>query len=327
MYFCEACNYKTRHSSNYCIHKKSKKHMKNLDNTIKKLDSNMSETIAQSTCKYMLSTSNVDKTIVDFYDCKYCQFSTPHKSSFYRHIKSCNSVNIHNELKLKLESCEKEKELYKKLEKEKSEFLNNFMTNANTIINKTQDNSKIATQAMQTVSISALKYANEKFNNAPALKAIENFNINDFDIDNIIERKKIVESLIYNIRLKSLDKLLGEHIIKYYKKNKPEEQSIHTTDCSRLNYLVRKVCENINIWEIDKNGVNICHLVIKPLIDRCVLVLLEYQKELLEEMSNGNYKNKDNITAIMDILMSIDKGNLVNDINKYIAPYFNLTKK
>jgi len=320
MYFCEPCNYKTHHSSNFCIHKKSKKHIKNLDNS-------MSKTIAQSTCKYTWSTCNVDKTIAETFDCKYCQFSTPHKSSFYRHVKSCNASSVQNELKLKLESCEKEKELYKKLEQEKSEFLNNFINNANTIINKTQDNSKIATQAMQTVSMSALKYANEKFNEAPALKAIENFNINDYDIDNLLERKKIVESLMYNIRLKSLDKLLGDHIIKYYKKNKPEEQSIHTTDCSRLNYLVRKVCENINIWEIDKNGINICNLIIKPLIDKCVLVLLEYQKELLEEMSNGNYKNKNNITAIMDILLSIDKGNLVNDINKYIAPYFNLTKK
>ncbi len=28
MYVCEYCNYKTEYSSNFCIHKKSKKHLK-----------------------------------------------------------------------------------------------------------------------------------------------------------------------------------------------------------------------------------------------------------------------------------------------------------
>jgi hypothetical protein len=43
-------------------------------------------------------------------------------------------------------------------------------------------------------------------------------------------------------------------------------------------------------------------------------------------MADGNYKNRDNIHTIINIIMSIDKGSLETDINKYIAPHFNITK-
>ena len=51
------------------------------------------------------------------------------------------------------------------------------MSNANVLLNKATDNTKITAQTLQTVSISALKYANEKFKNTPALLPINNFNI------------------------------------------------------------------------------------------------------------------------------------------------------
>ena len=58
-----------------------------------------------------------------------------------------------------------------------TELLNNFMANANVLLNKANDNTKITAQAVQTMSMSALKYANEKFQNTPALLPLENFNI------------------------------------------------------------------------------------------------------------------------------------------------------
>ena len=71
----------------------------------------------------------------------------------------------------------------KKLEEQKSEFLNTFMNNANVLLNKANDNTKITAQAMQNVSMSALKYANEKFKDAPVLLPLENFNINSRDLN------------------------------------------------------------------------------------------------------------------------------------------------
>ncbi len=43
-------------------------------------------------------------------------------------------------------------------------------------------------------------------------------------------------------------------------------------------------------------------------------------------MAEGNYKDKDTVHTILNLLMTIDKGTLESDINKYIAPFFNLNK-
>jgi len=338
-YYCEFCEYKTNDSGNYSHHKKSKKHL----NIMKFLDSKMSKGNPQYTSSIPESTLTcIPETTVQGrdYKCEKCNFFSKHKSSYYRHQKKClffekpeNSENI-DKLKLKLEFAEKEKEIFKKIEqekdliiKEKTELLNNFMSNANVLLNKANDNTKITAQAIQTVSMSALKYANEKFKNTPALLPLENFNIMNLSFDNIEERSQLVETLVYNAKQKSLDKLLGDHIVKYYKKDNPEEQTFHTTDCSRLNYIVRELIENALIWSVDKNGLKICKEIVKPLIKKCINALMEHQKLLLQEMNNGNFTNQKDVELIIDVIMSIDSGSLENDINKYIAPYFNLNKK
>jgi len=336
MYNCELCNYATEYSSNFCIHKKTKKHLLNLDINKSNCRIQLAENVAY-VAENVASNANEKRTgktsgiiLKSKYVCNACNLDFKHHSSYYRHKKICNfdknKENLEIELKLKLEFAEKEKEIFKKLEQEKSELLNNFMTNANVLLNKANDNTKITAQAMQTVSVSALKYANEKFKDTPALLPINNFNINNLSFDDENDKKQLIEILLYNAKQKSLDKLLGDHIIKCYKKDNPEEQSFHTTDSSRLNYIVRELIENALIWSVDKSGIKICSSIVKPLIEKCINLLLDHQKELLDDMSNGNYDNKDSITAIISILMSIDRGSLECDINKYIAPYFNLDK-
>jgi hypothetical protein len=335
-YYCKFCDYETTSQSNFCNHKKTKKHIKKSISDIDKQHKSTSS-IHQSTLQSTLqSTEMYTETATNIFNCKICNFKTEHKSSYYRHKKKCQKANELNmdleekekykELKIKLEYEIKEKELYKKLEQEKTELLNNFMNNANQIINKTQDNAKLSTEAIQNVSISAIKYANEKYQNAPPLLTLDNFNINNLDFDNIKDRESITETLVYHAKLKSLDKLLGEHIIKNYKKEDPKTQSIHTTDCSRLNYIVKELINNVSKWEIDKNGIKICSKIIKPLIERCIELLLEHQQKLLDDMSKGEFNNKNDINTIISVLMSIDKGSLECEINKYIAPHFNLNK-
>jgi hypothetical protein len=364
MYYCEPCNYKTEYSSNFCNHKKTKKHISLCDKKSKE----QTKTIASVTTNYHLLppplplvttklpfvTTSIAETIVEQESsssvenliCEFCKNKFNHKSNLSRHKKSCkqkkdNNDDVINNLKIKLELTEKEKEMFKKLDeekavilkekneliKEKTELLNNFMVNANTIINKAQDNTKITAQVIQNVSMSALKYANEKFKDAPVLLPLENFNINDLDFNNVDDRKQLVDTLMYSARQKSLDKLLGDHIVKNYKKANPKQQSFHTTDCSRLNYIVKELFENANKWEVDKNGIKICSAIIKPLIENCINLLLDHQKDLLDEMATGNYKQKESVQTIINVIMSIDRGTLENDINKYIAPFFNLSKK
>ncbi len=337
MYKCIECNYVTDKQSNFCHHKKSKKHIQNIAIKSNTIDDNCSKCILSPPEVHLESTLRYTTMYTQNYNCQNCPFSTKHKSSYYRHLKICENDNSgdnsYNELKMKLiysekekDLIEKEKNLYQKLEKEKSDLLNNFMANANHIINKAQDNTKITAQAMQTVSVSALKYANDKFKETPALLPLDNFNINNLSFEDENDRKQLTEILIYNAKQDSLDKILGDHIVKCYKKENPEEQSFHTTDCSRLNYIVRSLIENALTWSVDKNGIKICSSIIKPLIEKCIEILMEHQRSLIEEMANGNYQNKETIQTILSVLMSIDKGSLESNINKYIAPFFNLNK-
>ena len=144
MYICEQCNYKTTHSGNFCNHKKTQKHLKKETLKSNTIGKNYSRVYLESTSSLPLVYTKTIKTIVEGirnvdknYSCKNCDFSTSHKSSFYRHTKTHD-----NNLSIKLEYAEKEVEIFKKLEKEKSEMLNNFMNNANILLNKAHDNTK-----------------------------------------------------------------------------------------------------------------------------------------------------------------------------------------
>jgi len=335
-YYCEYCLHYSKSLSNFINHKKTKKHLKNLDNN----NLNKTTSIPEVSREYPEGILQVSQTIAksaiknsenfeENFDCEFCKIKFTKKNNYYRHRKICqlkheDKKEIEKEYKNKMDLMEKE--IYKKLLEEKSVMLDNFMANANVLLNKANDNTKITAQTLQTVSSSALKYANEKFKDTPALLPLDDFNINNLNFDNEEDKKQLVELLIYNAKQKSLDKLLGNHIIKYYKKENPEEQSFHATDCSRLNYIVRELIENALIWSIDKNGIKICSSIVKPLIKKCIDTLMEHQKVLLNEMTYGNFNKQKEVELIIDIIMSIDSGILETDINKYIAPYFNLEK-
>ncbi len=354
MYECTICNYKTPYSGNFSSHIKTIKHCRKIcvksDTDNKSIESIQDVAEDVALMLHSATYNATSKTIVlpqnKNFVCEICSADFKHHSSYYRHKKTCiqitpkeDNITI-NELKMKLQYSEKEKllfekekEMFKKIEqekdeiiKEKTQLLNTFMANANHIINKAQDNTKITAQAMQTVSVSALKYANDKFKDTPALIPIENFNINNLSFEDENDRKQLTEILIYNAKQKSLDKLLGDHIVKCYKKENPEEQSFHTTDCSRLNYIVRDLIENALSWAVDKSGIKICSSIVKPLIEKCINLLLEHQKDLIDELAEGTFQNRETVQTIISVLMSIDKGGLESDINKYIAPFFNLNK-
>jgi hypothetical protein len=340
---CTLCDYSTENQGNFSHHKKTKKH-------ILKMSSTKENNVLYSTdATIQHKTSDINATTKNTknYVCKNCNNVYLHHSSYYRHKKTClnnnsdiskvtsknnvdENINLEKELfetKLKLEYSEKEKELIMKMKEEQQILLNNFMHSANKIITKEQDNNKVTTDALKNVSMSALKYANEKFKNTPALLPLDNFNLNDLDFDDEEDKKKLVEILIYNAKQNSLDKLLGDHIVKEYKKDNPEDQVFHTTDCSRLNYIVRELIETALIWSTDKSGIKICTSIIKPLIKKCINALLEHQKYLLQEMGRGEYQVQKDVEIIINVLMTIESGNLETEINKYIAPFFNLDKK
>jgi hypothetical protein len=191
------------------------------------------------------------------YICKFCNYETSDKSGYShhtktkKHLKNKESFDKNTEdekmiiekqtqeiekLKQKLVIIEKEKELellnkdkeieklevtakiYKELSEKAKNVNNGIIINANT---------------------NNLNYVNKHFKNAPPLKKISNYTLNGIDLNDSTQMDKLMENIIYFHNNKCLHKVIGDHIIKHYKKDDLQLQSFHTTDVSRRKYLVK----------------------------------------------------------------------------------------
>jgi hypothetical protein len=320
------------------------------------------------------------------YYCNYCDYTTndsgnfSHHKASKKHLAQINQLKIteydkiiqeNSELKQKL--AEKELELNKILIKQHADITNNTQNN-------TQNNN---------FNISALNYVNQHFKDAPVLEKITDFVINGIDTNDASQHDKFIADVIYYYNKKILHQTIGDHIVRLYKKTDLSQQSFHTTDASRLNYVIRvlendnlinneenndsdseddrynylneetmddeqkeffklkkqydkyldmmnkkkdiqlfkKNNINNNIWITDKNGYKICQLLIEPTIKQMLTIL----KNRLKIKPKKKIQNLDSELkyhqAINNIIESIDTKKLKNEINKYIAPIFNLDKK
>jgi hypothetical protein len=311
-YICKECNYATKIKRDFEKHKLTNKHVQNT----KKI-----------------------------YICKNCNISFQARTTCYLHRKQCintssdklnNDYNCENDLKKELIKTKKElenekiKNEYERL-KLKSEYDNQQIELLKTLL---QNSNKTTEKALKITdkTISAIKYANEHFKNAPTLEPINNFNMLDYDLTNDEDKKLLIETLLYHYRKNSVHKVFGDHIVSVYKKDKLEDQSMHTTDTSRMNYII-KISKDDNDdaqWYTDKSGVVICDVIIEKLINHYVDLLKWYQKKLTDEMALNPgiiFQDKQKkVENILGMLMDVDNGQLVKNTNKYIAPFFNLDK-
>jgi uncharacterized C2H2 Zn-finger protein len=293
-FFCENCNYTTTKKSDYNKHLLSNKH---------KINSQK------------------------FYICKECQKVYKVKSSYYYHVKKCNTDNFSDsDVKIELlktkHELEKEK-LKHEYEKKQNELLKDLIKNST---KTTQKALKITDK-----TISAIKYANEHFKNAPILTPINNFNMLNYDLNDENDKRLLIDTLLYHYRKNSVHKIFGDHIVGIYKKDRLEDQSMHTTDTSRTNYIVKIAKDNDNPkWYTDKNGLVICDVIIEKLINHYVELLKWYQKKLTDEMllTPGIIQEdkQQKVENILGMLMEVDNGQLAKNTNRYIAPFFNLDK-
>jgi hypothetical protein len=311
--------------------------------------------------------------------CNICNYNTDDKSNYMRHLR--NQKHLENASKidevdvLKIQLKDKDKEI-EKLEAVIKVYKEQSANSINNTQNNTQNN---------TINTSSINYVNEHYQDAPPLEKITNFVINGIDTNDASQHDKFIGDVIYYYNNKILHQMLGDHIISIYKKTDLSKQSFHTTDTSRLNYVVRlfenspelqnddsdseddrynyineetlgdeekelfrlrkqydkqiRLVTNKNeiikfnesndkkIWTTDKNGYKICKLLIDPTVKQLVTIL----KKRLKIKNKGITKNLNNDIkyhqSISNIIESFDTKKLKNDINKYIAPNFNLDKK
>ena len=192
------------------------------------------------------------------YECNLCNYKTSRKSNINLH----NITKKHINNKDNEELTEKEKEEQIKLLNKENEKLKQELVEKEKqieLLNKDKEIAKLETkveiykelsQKSKTINNNKivinnnLSYVNKHFENAPPLQKMTNFVLNGIDLNDDTQLDNIVDQIIYAYNNNCLHKLIGDHIIKNYKKDNLQQQSFHAIDISRRKYLV-KLDENL----------------------------------------------------------------------------------
>lgn len=287
-YNCQCCQFKTDDKTIWFRHKKSKKHARNL-------------ICPKSPIEYIIpklinhdDTNRINNTM-----CQYCGHTYSTKFNLNKHLLTCR-IKRDNDIRERVE------EKYIRLELE----------NAKKIIKSKDKDIKYYKTLLAGAgkTISTLAYCNVNYKDAPKLIQMGDnapiLNIND---------ENLVKSLVYHYDKKTLAQYIGDHIVNYYKKDNPGEQSVWSTDSVRLNYIIKQVSN----WVVDKKGTQLCSSIINPLLDkiRSVIVIVgKNEKKHITDDFNSNHNIMLKLNKMDFILLSIDNGKLAQAINKYIAP-------
>ena len=270
-----------------------------------------------------------------FAKCKYCENVYTSQSGRSKHMKKCklnitNNIiteknneikdiklqNLEDEIKrLQRESREKEK-LLKLQAKEKEELLKQQLE-------KTEKQLTTYEKMLQSMTspqtINYFNYIVQNYPNAPPLKEQESYT-------NLLESKTMtlidVICMYYNDN--KLVHFIGDYIVKIYTHKEPDNQSLWTTDISRLTYIINESCKGGTNWIYDKKGAKTKKTIIEPALQ---FIRNELFKFCQENGSNTKAHILKKMIACNSIILAIDSGDLSDKINKYIAPEFSFKDK
>lgn len=349
-YFCITCAYESSNKSNLNKHLKSTKHNlkcitedENTKSTMQvvpevvlvppELPPGGTTTTTSSTMQISLITETLLKnhditSLIKSYLCNKCGKIINDKSNYYKHKRVCkvkeSEIREPDNIKelLLVQKLEYEKRMRELLEKQvedlkdDKEFSQKITENTNKIADKIAER-----------SMSALNFVIKNMNDAPILKALPND-----DIKNMLDYGDksdtyMIESLVYAYKEHTLIKLLGDAIIKHYKKDNPKLQSLWNTDVSRLTYLIRLTVHDEDDWIVDKQGVRTNKIIIEPFLqyirDKTLYFVRNFHKlDKLKALSDMDF-----LKYATSFVNEIDNGTIKDEIVKYIAPYLALERR
>lgn len=314
VFTCIQCNYKTDNKSNYNKHLKTKLHST-------KQVTNVNINNGNNYISNVILNKNIKQKPVE-YICSNCNKILASAPSLSRHkSKFCNikpKDQIIDDLKIQILEMKNEMKI-KEIETEKNLKIKELETQVKLL------NTYIKSNNMkQNVNITVIKYAQENYPDAPILAKMDDYSCLEDD------ERKIVKALINHHTNGQLHKYLGDFIIKYYKKEKHEDQSVWNTDVSRLSYIIKEIeSTKKSIWTKDKEGIKTKQYIIEPLllyIDSLIIKYIDdYTDVNLDDMNDTIDK-----LVLGNILIKV-KNEIFNTdfplkIIKYITPYFYMDK-
>lgn len=329
-YFCESCNYETENKTSWYKHKLTIRHKKLTDikenNEInktqtEKLIKNHEIELLQEKLKFLEAEKNIMVNQLMKAENQLVKTEKQLDDIKNNYEKQINSNKIFYEKQIQSNKIQYENHI-DTLKKE-NDFQKQIINSAGGVIQK----------SMNTLSFLLLNYKN-----APCLNNLNDYSIISKNVDFLIK------DLIFYYRKDTLDKYFGDFIVKHYKKDKPELQSIWNSDTERLNYFIRELTNccnsdditsikknNLDIqWIIDKKGLKMTKYIINPLLDYICVINVNYINQKHKENEKSNYKKIDKILKDMETIACINndiKNNILSkNINKYVAPHFYFDK-
>lgn len=187
------------------------------------------------------------------YTCDICNYETDVRTAIYNHNKTkkhihnleiyekkVKEVNVENELlKQKNKEIEELKQKLIEIEKEKDKEIAKLEVEAKIYKELSEKAKNVNNGIIINTNTNNLNYVNKHFKNAPPLKKISDYTLNGIDLNDDTHIDKLVENIIYSYNNKCLHKLIGDHIVKNYKKDDLQLQSFHATDVARRKFLVK----------------------------------------------------------------------------------------
>jgi len=315
IYVCKICNYSTSRQDNYTRHISSKRHSKKVVET------------RNPKTKQILRTPQDTSGHLRAHVCEWCKMSYCRKSSLTRHLKICNKVGINPDddiklLKQELEFHKKELEMRNKelqLKDKDIQFYKDLVKKAGLGTSITNN------QNMSVQSMIISKHAD-----APALeKACPAILHSQFDSD---DEYKNAQVILYYYRRNMVASFIGDGIVAAYKKDNPDEQSLWSTDVSRLTMIIKKVMNKKSIWIADKKGVQTREYIIDPLMDKVKEIMKNYiettnaKVKTAKELYNKMTADLDGVRLAIKLHDELDNKIYHDDILRYIAPRFSYDK-
>ncbi len=198
--------------------------------------------------------------------CEYCNTHFAAKGNYYRHKKYMCSVKIEQEKKNFIDEQNKTKLHYEKIIEElknelktTKEKLMAVLCEDRTFLQGTQKTSSSTINK----SVDALTFLMTHRKDAPELKKITQENAQEL----LTHENKLYDYLLHFNSESKLDQYIGDIILKYIKKENPEEQSVWNSDVSRLTFLIRDIVNESPTWLRDPNGAMFNAKIITPVID------------------------------------------------------------
>jgi F0F1-type ATP synthase delta subunit len=216
-------------------------------------------------------------------DCTICNVTFTSKSSYTKHMQKCKQDNEVMKLKMENEILRERFKMQEECNKKLAEK-DSKLAEKDKIINSL---AKTSGKSIKNV----LAFVTQNYKNAPALTQIEDCSYllkhnENYSLGKIISH--------YHQNNKLIDHLVDliEH---HYKKKNPAEQSLWSSDVSRLSYVINtKVHNEIVNWVSDKKGNITAEIVIAPVIDMCINEVKLYLKEL-KKLEKRLYNSRHNI--------------------------------